>query len=377
VTIAAIVMALVQISLMGRAKIRTELNQLRFHYSGTISDAVCRSEEDTRRINEEIGGQEQAVNDSVGVLLTAGISTEETRELHEKGLDVRYTSQVPADSAMLGWWGFVAGGYYLGSQTPQSLLKIVAPPDLTWESWLNNPDYVYPTEVSGLEKEADLVASIGTIMMMITLAFPLIWFAIFRNQYVDRRNFSCRTATMLPMIAVLLALSSWAWDLFYVCGTLTHDRGSHAYPPFHPSCMATADVKASCLLFVGGLVTTIVSWAGPARTLRFRCCGYYLVSNFIQQRVLICNCRCCGKYLCIALSSIVTLFVVSGMVITSTYDDTVFTSPQRTFVANAGLLLQVFCVVFCFCGLQRCCRKSTSETPVAPGSQQVPLIDIP
>lgn len=69
-----------------------ESKQLQLGYTGNIRDAHCTKDSDKERILEDVGDQEQKINVTVQVLMSAGMSTPDLRMAHELGVDINGTS---------------------------------------------------------------------------------------------------------------------------------------------------------------------------------------------------------------------------------------------------------------------------------------------
>ncbi|CAE7428918.1 unnamed protein product [Symbiodinium sp. CCMP2592] len=67
---------------------RVEAKQLGRGYSGSVVDAVCSCPDDDLRIHREIGGEVEAVDYAIEVLLSAGMSTPTLREVAQKGVSI-------------------------------------------------------------------------------------------------------------------------------------------------------------------------------------------------------------------------------------------------------------------------------------------------
>lgn len=70
----------------GRHPQQVEAKQLGRGYSGSVVDAVCSCSDDDLRIHREIGGEVEAVDCAIEVLLSAGIPT--LREVEQKGVSI-------------------------------------------------------------------------------------------------------------------------------------------------------------------------------------------------------------------------------------------------------------------------------------------------
>merc|ERR1719223_1143323 len=77
--------------------------QLRFGFSGKVSEAKCSSEADAKRIQSELSGFEQQVDEAVEVLISWGMSTKYVREAKGMGLDLSKMG-MQYDVIAYGFW---------------------------------------------------------------------------------------------------------------------------------------------------------------------------------------------------------------------------------------------------------------------------------
>lgn len=204
---------------------------------GSIKQANCSSEKDKAAIAKEIDEHDQwdKVDDSIKVLMNSGVSTEEVRTLHRDfKIDVARMAEKQLGPAIVSWTACCR------TAMQQAYFVFRG----------GNPD--------------TLTYAMVAFLALMSLIFPFCWSYLYlRDQRIERQVFACHAATIFPNLAAIGSV---------IMGFILDKFG-----------WTDTSYLTAILIFMFGISTLIVSFAGPLSTAQFGRCGCWLTKIMVNK----------------------------------------------------------------------------------------------